>query len=261
MHLQPTQGICGNICPDLKFRRPVIRKFRINHRKTGSDDHLKGVGKIRIIPIFNQGVIGVFLIKKHQSVPVKIKNIIPKFTGSRVIKIRMHHTHEFVIRIGIIEVVFIHPAVLHDFNERIPGEGSGDIRPLIAFNTGKPAAQMIFLATGKIFESQSVLNGNDDPTAGSQMLLQHVQKILIGMIRPDIGLPIFKDTDQEDVLVVSGKRRLNVTEIAHVNRHIFAVFVSISIDQTALFGQVYTVHFSGLGGQGAGDGAATAADF
>ena len=91
--------------------------------------------------------------------------------------------------------------------------------------------------------------------------MQHMQKILIGMIRPDIGLPIFKDPDQEDILIVSGKRRLDVPEISHVNRHIFTVFVSISIDQTALFGQVYTVHLSGLGGQGAGDGAATAADF
>ena len=261
MHLQPAQGICGNVRADLKFRRPVIRKFRINHRKPGSDDHLKGVGKIRIIPILNQGIIGVFFIKKHQPVPVKIEDIIPKFTGSWIIKIRMHHAHEFVIRIGIIEVVFIHPTVFHDFYERIPGEGSGDIRPLIAFNTGKPAAQMIFFATGKIFESQSVLNGNDDPPAGSQMLLQHVQKILIGMVRPDIGLPIFKDPDEEDILVVSGKRRLDVPEISHVNRHIFTVFVSVSIDQTALFGQVYTVHLSGLGGQSAGDGAATAADF
>lgn len=51
---------------------------------------------------------------------------------------------------------------------------------------------MIFLASGKIFQSVFVLNGNHDPAVRCQMLLQDLKEILVRRLAAYVSLSVLK---------------------------------------------------------------------
>ncbi len=89
---------------DLKFLGPVIGKLAVFHRQRRSDHRCKGIGEKGKQAILGQAVIGLFLIKEQQSVPVEIPDIVRQLAGIRQSLFGIDAAGEFIIRIGIIKM-------------------------------------------------------------------------------------------------------------------------------------------------------------
>ena len=57
---------------------------------------------------------------------------------------------------------------------------------------------MVFLAAGKVLESQSVLDGDDNPAAALKMSFEHAKELLIGAVGADVALAVLENADEED---------------------------------------------------------------
>ena len=88
---------------------------------------------------------------------------------------------------------------------------------------------------------------------------EHPEEILVGLLRPDISLRVFKHTDQEDIVKIGRQIRLDIPEIAHMDRHIAAGIVADGVDLTAFPGKIHTGHLARLGREHPRNGTAAAA--
>ena len=109
--------IFRKLCPYPVTRRPVIGKLRVGNWKRVSYDNLKGIGKDRIQAIPCNSLIGFMLIKKKKPVHVEIADVVGQLAPVRKAGVGIDAAHELVVRIRIIERVFIHAAAAQDFFE------------------------------------------------------------------------------------------------------------------------------------------------
>ena len=96
---------------------------------------------------------------------IKIPLIFSQFTRLRQIFIRINDRRKFVIRIGIIKLKLRKTVFLQHLLQLRFAECLDKIDPRISFNSGKFPAHMVFPAAGKILQSQTVLNRNQDFSA------------------------------------------------------------------------------------------------
>ena len=241
--------------------RTVIGISGIFQIQRCSDHRHIGIGKNGKQSFLHNSVKSTLLIEQQHSVPVKIPQIVGQLSTSWKISIGIDCGHKFIIGIRIIKTAFSHTAGIENALQLFPGKRAYHTALRIIFNAGKPAAQMIFLASGKIFQSVFVLNGNHDPAVRCQMLLQDLKEILVRRLAAYVSLSVLKNTDQTDIVIVCGKFRFHIREIAHMDRHIFTFTVAVGVDQAALLREIHTGHFPGFSCQCTRDGSASTAHF
>ena len=103
---------------------------------------------------------------------------------------------------------------------------------------------MVFCTSSPVLQTKTVLNGDHDLPVWLQMLSDNLQEIHIRILALDIGLSIFKYTDQSNIIVFLCQFLLHILKISHKNLQLLTVSVSPRIDLTALHGQIDTSHFT-----------------
>ena len=94
---------------------------------------------------------------------------------------------------------------------------------------------MVLCTSGPVFQSQSVLDGQNNLSIRFQMSGYDLKKIHIWVLTPDIRFPILKHTDQGNVIIFLSKATLHILKITYHNFHIIAFAISICIDGAAHF--------------------------
>ncbi len=137
--------------------------------------------------------------------------------------------------------------------------GSGG---LIILDAVEEFSGMIFPCPGKILESQTILDGNDNPPCALLCVRKNLLQFRAeGILRIDIMTEVFKNPDKKNIVVVVRKSRLDVRKVADMNRHIVPPAVPVCIDERALFRKVNAVDAAYLRCNGARDGSRAGADF
>ena len=113
---------------------------------------------------------------------------------------------------------------------------------MIALKTREIGSQMIFTATGPVFQSKFILNGNDHAAVKLSVTVTDPHEILIRCLTTNIRLSVLKHTDQQDIIVIIAKMRLDILEISHHDRDVIAITISVCIDHASLFRQINTGH-------------------
>ena len=244
-------GVLRDIRPDGIDIRPVIGKLGINGFRRGPGHEQVGIAVHGENPFPDHHVKCIFLIKQKQPVPVEIPKIAGELSQTGKPSVRIDHIRKFVVRIGIIKMIIRHPAGLKQPLQPLPREGTHAASLRIILDSRKELRQMILLASRPVLHPHLVLNGDDQISARLHMLQVDFQKILKGRFRRDIALPVFKHPDQEHIIIVTGKIRLDIREIPHMNRHVVPLPVSDGVDGAALLRQIHTGDASRLFGKNA----------
>ena len=136
-----------------------------------------------------------------------------------------------------------------------PCKGTHHASVRIILNPRKKLGKVILHAAGPIFHSHFIFNGNNQIAVFLYMLLVNLQEILKGCLGRNVALPVFKNTDKKDIIIITGQHRFNIIEIAHINSHIIMLAVTVSVDKASFFGQIHTGYAACLFRQDTGNGA------
>ena len=79
-------------------------------------------------------------------------------------------------------MIFLHTTCLEDFFQTIATEGTHTAALIIILNSFKQRAGVILSATGKVFQTILIFNGDNNSAIFFQVFLQNSQKILISMV-------------------------------------------------------------------------------
>ena len=238
------------LCHHPVRRCPVVREFCIRHRKRRADHGLIGIGEGREQPVRRDPVPGHLLIKQQHPVPVEIPDILRELRAARKPAVGIDRGREFVIRIRIIERNLPRAAVRKDPFERRPCERPHAGAPLlIILDALEEPSRVILPAPCKILEPQPVFDRDHESSGVRPSLLpapqvrQNPHQLGPERIRRvNVVLKVFKNTDEEYVIVIIRKLRLHIGKISHMNGDIVLIPVAVCIDQGALPREIHTVH-------------------
>ena len=102
---------------------------------------------------------------------------------------------------------------------------------------------MIFRTSCPVFQSQAVLNGKHDLSIGFQMSGNDLQEIHIRILALNIGLPVFKYTDQCNIIIFLSKVFFDLLEISHKDLQVILISVPVGVDPASFHGKFNTGHF------------------
>ena len=171
---KPPLAVHDDLRPDRVLRRPVIGILHVLYVKALPDHRQIGIGEEREQPLLRQAVESPLLIEQQHPVPVEIPYIICQLALSGQILVAVEHLHELIVRIGVIEMVFLYAAALENPLQPVPAKGADPLSPLIVLYAGEISPQMVLLAARKIFQAIFVLYGNQDPAPRRQMAQQEL---------------------------------------------------------------------------------------
>ena len=130
----------------------------------------------------------------------------------------------------------------------------------IAFQSLKETAHMILRTACPVFEAQTVLYGNDNLSAGSQMAFHQLKHIDKGILIVRIAGRILEDTDESDVIILFRQCLFHFFKSSQKDRHMITVLIPVSIDEASLSGKFHAGHAPCFLRQCPGDGAAAGSD-
>ena len=61
-----------------------------------------------------------------------------------------------------------------------------------------------------------IFNGNNQIAVFLYMLLVNLQEILKGCLGRNVALPVFKNTDKKDIIIITGQHRFNTVSYTHL---------------------------------------------
>ena len=114
------------------------------------------------------------------------------------------------------------------------GKGSRRSALVVSLKSREIRPQMIFTAARPVLESELIFDCNHQTSLWLVMAVTDFHKILIGCRPANIRLPILKNPDQQYIVIILVKMRLNILKIADHDRDIVHVTVAVGIHQAAL---------------------------
>ena len=102
---------------------------------------------------------------------------------------------------------------------------------------------MIFRTSGPVFQSQSVLDGQNNLSIRFQMSGYDLKKIHIWVLTLDIRFPILKHTDQGNIIIFFCQILLYLLKVSHKNPKVILILMSVCIDLASLHRKLNTGNF------------------
>ena len=126
---------------------PVVRKLRIDHIRRTADHKQIRVGEQRKFVLLKNLVKHLFLIKQKHTLPVKIPEVVAKLPFFGKIAVRIDCRHKLVIRIRIIECIFMNAGLFQNLFQSMTRKGTRRAPCMISFQSGKIGSQVILPAS------------------------------------------------------------------------------------------------------------------
>ena len=165
---------------------------------------------------------------------------------------------KFIIRIWVVKAQKRKAAVFQQLSQFILGKGAHRLISRISVDPEKVKICVILRCSGKVLQSQSVLNGDQKSSLRLQISAHTLKKCLIRSFSLGKAHGILQHTVYYHI--VEFFRKSHVIQVSNHDRQIFLIPVSRIIDICPTFGKLHGSHMTGLAAKHSGNGSASGSD-
>ena len=165
---------------------------------------------------------------------------------------------KFIIRIRVVKAQKRKAAVFQQLSQFILGKGAHRLISRISIDPEKMKICVILRCSGKVLQSQSVLNGDQKSSLRLQISAHTLKKCLVRSFSLGKAHGILQHTVYYHI--VEFFRKSHVIQVSNHDRQIFLIPVSRIIDICPTFGKLHGSHMTGLAAKHSGNGSASGSD-